>query len=218
MTPNILLKRIIKDFDFYDKFILVGNVDAAIKRINYLLELSKNVENLGFSIIDFSNYLNEMIDSDQEIKYKEGKSNSISVKIMNIHKSKGLEFPICYFAGFPKTFNISDLKNKFMFDNKYGILTPFYKEGIGETFVKTLVKNNYYLNEVAEKIRLFYVALTRAKEKMIMVMPNIEDKKYVKDEISPSTITSDVSILNLLILRFSPLTVKSPNSVSTITT
>jgi len=184
MTPNILLKRIIKDFDFYDKFILVGNVDAAIKRINYLLELSKNVENLGFSIIDFSNYLNEMIDSDQEIKYKEGKSNSISVKIMNIHKSKGLEFPICYFAGFPKTFNISDLKNKFMFDNKYGILTPFYKEGIGETFVKTLVKNNYYLNEVAEKIRLFYVALTRAKEKMIMVMPNIDDKKYVKDEIS----------------------------------
>lgn len=184
MTPNILLKRIIKDFDFYDKFILVGNVDAAIKRINYLLELSKNVENLGFSIIDFSNYLNEMIDSDQEIKYKEGKSNSVSVKIMNIHKSKGLEFPICYFAGFPKTFNISDLKNKFMFDNKYGILTPFYKEGIGETFVKTLVKNNYYLNEVAEKIRLFYVALTRAKEKMIMVMPNIDDKKYVKDEIS----------------------------------
>ena len=184
MTPNILLKRIIKDFDFYDKFILVGNVDDAIKRINYLLELSKNVENLGFSIIDFSNYLNEMIDSDQEIKYKEAKSNSISVKIMNIHKSKGLEFPICYFAGFPKTFNISDLKNKFMFDNKYGILTPFYKEGIGETFVKTLVKNNYYLNEVAEKIRLFYVALTRAKEKMIMVMPNIEDKKYVKDEIS----------------------------------
>ena len=184
MTPNILLKRIIKDFNFYDKFILVGNVDAAIKRINYLLELSKNVENLGFSIIDFSNYLNEMIDSDQEIKYKEAKSNSISVKIMNIHKSKGLEFPICYFAGFPKSFNISDLKNKFMFDNKYGILTPFYKEGIGETFVKTLVKNNYYLNEVAEKIRLFYVALTRAKEKMIMVMPNIEDKKYVKDEIS----------------------------------
>lgn len=184
MTPNILLKRIIKDFNFYDKFILVGNVDAAIKRINYLFELSKNVENLGFSIIDFSNYLNEMIDSDQEIKYKEAKSNSISVKIMNIHKSKGLEFSICYFAGFPKTFNISDLKNKFMFDNKYGILTPFYKEGIGETFVKTLVKNNYYLNEVAEKIRLFYVALTRAKEKMIMVMPNIEDKKYVKDEIS----------------------------------
>ena len=184
MTPNILLKRIIKDFDFYNKFILVGNVDAAIKRMNYLLELSKNVENLGFTISNFSDYLKEMIENNQEIKYREAKSNSISVKIMNIHKSKGLEFPICYFAGFPKTFNISDLKNKFMFDNKYGILTPFYKEGIGETFVKTLAKNNYYLNEVAEKIRLFYVALTRAKEKMIMVMPNIEDKKYVKDEIS----------------------------------
>ena len=184
MTPNILLKRIIKDFDFYNKFILVGNVDAAIKRMNYLLELSKNVENLGFTISNFSDYLKEMIENNQEIKYREAKSNSISVKIMNIHKSKGLEFPICYFAGLPITFNLSDLKNKFMFDNKYGILTPFYKDGIGEVFVKTLVKNNYYLNEVAEKIRLFYVALTRTKEKMIMVMPNIEDKKYVKDEVS----------------------------------
>ena len=44
---------------------------------------------------------------------------------------------------------------------------------------------NYIKEEISEKIRLFYVALTRAKEKMIMVMPNIEDKKYVKDVIEP---------------------------------
>ena len=183
LTVNMLLKRIVNDFNFYEKFILVGDVDAAIKRMNYLLDLSKSQEDLGFTIKDFSNYLSVLIDNKKEIKYKEAKSNSDSVKLMNIHKSKGLEFPICYFAGFPKKFNISDLKNKFMFDKKYGIITPFYKDGIGEAFIKTLVKNEYYKMEVAEKIRLFYVALTRAKEKIIMVMPALENKE-VCNEVS----------------------------------
>ena len=80
-------------------------------------------------------------------------------------------------------FNLSDLKNKFMFDNKYGIITPYYKDGIGEVFIKQLVKNEYYLNEVAEKIRLFYVALTRAKEKIIMVMPEVDDKTKSCEEV-----------------------------------
>ena len=183
LTPNMLLKRIIDDFSFYEKFILVGNVDAGIKRMNYLLELSLNIENLGFTCEDFSKYLEDLATSNSEIKYKEAKSSSVSVKMMNIHKSKGLEFPICYFTGFPKTFNLSDLKNKFMFDNKYGIITPYYKDGIGEVFIKQLVKNEYYLNEVAEKVRLFYVALTRSKEKIIMVMPEVKDKTRACEEI-----------------------------------
>ena len=183
LTPSMLLKRIIDEFNFYEKFILVGNVDAGIKRMNYLLELAENVESLGFTSEDFSKYLEDLAASGSEIKYKEAKSSSVSVKMMNIHKSKGLEFPICYFTGFPKTFNLSDLKNKFMFDNKYGIITPYYKDGIGEVFIKQLVKNEYYLNEVAEKIRLFYVALTRAKEKIIMVMPEVIDKTRHCEEV-----------------------------------
>ena len=183
LTPSMLLKRIIEDFNFYEKFILVGNVDAGIKRMNYLLGLAENVESLGFTSEDFSKYLEDLATSNSEIKYKEAKSSSVSVKMMNIHKSKGLEFPICYFTGFPKTFNLSDLKNKFMFDNKYGIITPYYKDGIGEVFIKQLVKNEYYLNEVAEKVRLFYVALTRSKEKIIMVMPEVKDKTRACEEV-----------------------------------
>lgn len=183
ITPNILLKSIIEEFKFYDAFILVGNVDAAMKRMDYLLDLSRNVEDLGLSIPEFLDYLNTILEEKLEIKYKEAKSNSASVKLMNIHKSKGLEFPICYFALLDKKFNLRDLKNKFMYDNNYGILTPFYHDGVGETFKKTLVKNNYYQNEIAEKIRLFYVALTRAKEKIILVTPNI-DIKAQSNEVS----------------------------------
>lgn len=183
-TPNILLKEIIKEFNVYEKLILVGNVDAGIKRINYLIKLASDVEDLGFTIWDFKDYLEQMINDKEEIKYKEAKSNSSSVKLMNIHKSKGLEFPICFFTGFAKTFNLRDLQSRFMFDKNYGFILPFYNAGIGETFVKTLVKSKYYEEEIAEKIRLFYVALTRAKEKMIMVMPDIKNKHKVNNQIS----------------------------------
>ncbi len=183
-TPNSLLKEIIKEFNVYEKLILVGNVDAGIKRINYLIKLTSDVEDLGFTIWDFKDYLEQMINDKEEIKYKEAKSNSSSVKLMNIHKSKGLEFPICFFTGFAKTFNLRDLQSRFMFDKNYGFILPFYNDGIGETFVKTLVKSKYYEEEIAEKIRLFYVALTRAKEKMIMVMPDIKNKHKVNNQIS----------------------------------
>ena len=90
---------------------------------------------------------------------------------MTIHKSKGLEYHICYFPGLYKEFNFSDLKGMFIYDNTYGIITPYFEEGIGKTIYNTLLKEKCINEEVSEKIRLFYVALTRAKEKMIMILP-----------------------------------------------
>ncbi len=181
LTPSMLLKTIIEKFDYYNKFILVGNVSDALKRMNYLKDLSASIESLGFTNEDFAKYLDDLNTANSEIKYKEAKTSSDSVKMMNIHKSKGLEFPICYFAGFPKKFNFSDLKDRFSFDNKYGIITPIFNDGIDDTFVKQLVKNEYFKEEVAEKVRLFYVALTRAKEKIIMVMPEVKNGKSCEE-------------------------------------
>ena len=100
-----------------------------------------------------------------------------SVKIMTIHASKGLEFPICYFASLHSKFNIRELNEKFLYSNKYGIVTPYFKDGIGKTILKDLVKTNYIQEEISEKVRLFYVALTRAKEKIIMVTSFDKEKK-----------------------------------------
>lgn len=141
------------------------------------------MEVLGFTILDFVDYLGNMISSGMEIRYKEAKSSGNAVKIMNIHKSKGLEFPICYFAGFKEKFNLGDLQSRFMVDSTYGILTPFWEDGIGTLFTKELIKNKYMEEEIAEKIRLFYVALTRAKEKMIMVVPEFKKMNMVKERI-----------------------------------
>lgn len=183
MTPGILLQEIINHYQFYQKLILVGNVKEAMIRFDYLFNLANSMETLGFTILDLEEYFEQMISSGMEMRYKEGKSSSNCVKIMNIHKSKGLEFSICYFAGFKETFNLRDLQGRFMYDPTYGILTPFYQDGIGTLFTKVLIKNKYLEEEIAEKIRLFYVALTRAKEKMIMVVPEFKKESIVKNKI-----------------------------------
>ena len=184
LTPNMLLQEIIHEYEFYQHLVLVGNIKDAMIRLDYLQSLSSSMEDLGFTIKDFVEYLTEMIDQGMEIRYKEARGEDSAVKIMNIHKSKGLEFSVCYFAGFKSKFNLGDLKSKFIVDSTYGILTPFYHNGIGTLFTKTLIKNKYMEEEIAEKIRLFYVALTRAKEKMIMVMPEVKNGNKVNGRIS----------------------------------
>ena len=112
-----------------------------------------------------------MATTDLDIKYKQNNKQEGSAKIMNIHKSKGLEFPVCYYSGLYKKFNISDFNDRFMYDDKYGIITPYYKDGVGVLPGKQLAKDIYIKEEISEKIRLLYVAVTRAKEKMIFIGP-----------------------------------------------
>ena len=187
LSCHSFLDRILDDFDFYKRSLTYRNIESTLIRVLNLKQIATSLEELKYTPYDFAEYLSEMVDSDEEIKYKVNTKDNISVKIMNIHKSKGLEFPICYFSGFYKSFNISDLKEMFKFDNKYGIITPYYNDGIGTLFTKDLMKKEYLEEEISEKIRLFYVAVTRAKEKMIFVCPLNEeiynDESLVNDEI-----------------------------------
>jgi ATP-dependent helicase/nuclease subunit A len=177
ISNNELIDMIIDKFNVYDRLITLGDVHKSMIRIENLKGIASSLETLGYTPFDFGDYLNQMIDNKVDIKYSTSTDSGDSVKIMNIHKSKGLEFNICYFSGLYKAFNISDLKERFCFDSKYGIITPYYKEGIGSTILKDLQKNKYMLDEISERIRLFYVALTRCKEKMIMILPNVEEEE-----------------------------------------
>ena len=140
-------------------------------KLDKVKEIATNLETLGYDIEDFSNYLIELTNNGYSMDYKVTDTSKESVKIMTIHKSKGLEYPICYFSGLYKSFNISDLKERFLFDKDYGIIVPYFKEGIGQTIYKELLRSKYLKEEISEKIRLFYVALTRAREKIILVKP-----------------------------------------------
>jgi len=177
LSSSLFLNQVISKFHLYESSMKVGNVRDFMVRVEYLQNLAVNLEGLGYTPEMFVSYLSEMIVSDDEIKYSVNTDQGNSVKMMNIHKSKGLEFPICYFSGLYKTFNVDDLKSRFLFDKKYGIITPYYRDGVGELITKTLYKESYLKEEVSEKIRLFYVALTRCKEKAILV-GNFEKEVY----------------------------------------
>ncbi len=177
-----LFEEIINKTNMYEKIIKVGNMDSSSIRISKLMDIASNLSNLGYDIYSFKNYLNELLDSEYDMKYSTTQSDSDSVKIMTIHKSKGLEYHICYYSGLYKQFNISDLKDKFMIDNKYGIITPYFNEGINESVIKYLVKYHYIEEEISERIRLFYVALTRAKETMILLTPKEDEIEYEMDD------------------------------------
>jgi len=182
ITPYQLIEIIIEKTNFYENIIKVGDIDNSLVRIQKLLEMANNLGNYGYDIYKFSEYLNTLVSNGYEIKYSVGTDNSDSVKIMTIHKSKGLEYHICYFSGLYKAFNISDLKDSFMYSNKYGFITPYFEEGINYTIYKELLKDSYMNEEISEKIRLFYVALTRAKEKMIMLLPKKEVSNISKED------------------------------------
>ncbi len=176
-TPYEITSYIIDKFNFYEKIITVGNIENRLAVLEYLLDLSRNLTDIGYDLTDYYNYLKEVIDSDDiEIRFNNLKGESNSVKIMTIHKSKGLEYPICYYGGLTKQFTLDDIKNRIVFDNKYGIVLPSVNNGFKDTFYKILLKEKYIKEEVSEKTRLFYVALTRAKEKVVMVLPSKEAK------------------------------------------
>ena len=190
-----LFLKIIEKLNYEEKLITIGNMKANRVREEYFYNLCKNYEKTGNSIYEFTNYLDQVFNSDNDLKFNINTSSSNSVKIMTIHKSKGLEYPICYFTSFASRFNLSDLKERIIFDNKYGIVLPYVDEFYKDTIIKTLLKKHTKKEEISEKIRLFYVALTRAREKMIMVIPECDEEKEELDESIKEEYNSFLSII-----------------------
>ena len=178
-SPSYVINEILEKFSFYEKLITIGNIEASLIKVDQIIDMANNLTD--YDIILFSNHLDKMIRENCQMKYQINNDLGDAVKIMTIHKSKGLEYHICYFANMYKSFNIRELNEKFLYSNKYGIVTPYFDEGIGNTIYKTLIKEDYIKEEISEKIRLFYVALTRAKEKMIMVIPYSEINSFNKE-------------------------------------
>lgn len=180
-TSSLLFNDILDVTDFYNKLNKVGDYEEVNVRLKTINSLSSSLSSLGLSIMDFRDYLTDIIENDEDIKYATYTKEGNSVKILTIHKSKGLEYPICYFADLDHEFNTSELKDKFIVDKKYGLIVPSNLEEIDNSLLKEMYKYDFNREEVSEKIRLFYVALTRAREQMIIVLPDRETKTLEKN-------------------------------------
>ena len=131
----------------------------------------------------FISYINEVISNQQEFSAAGKKEESNSVKIMTVHKSKGLEFPVCFLAN-AGAHSSSD-KNKITFSEKFGIAIKTKDEsGLASIenparlIIKKLIKNE----EFEEELRVLYVALTRAREQLYVyaISPKKSADEYIE--------------------------------------
>lgn len=182
LSPKMFLIKLLEIFNYEEKLLNVGGINVGRVRLEYFYNLLNDYSKSGNDINDFIDYLDNIFELDNKVTFSLNSDSSDSVKIMTIHKSKGLEFPICYFAGFTKEFSFRELNDNILYSNKYGIITPYFNEYIKPTIYKTLLMLDTKNEELSEKIRLFYVAVTRAKEQMIIVMPELEEEISIDKE------------------------------------
>ena len=143
-----------------------------------------------FGAFHFVRYLQQIME--KEVDYGEADildENADVVRIMSIHKSKGLEFPICFVSGLGKKMNFMDAYQVLVADSDLGVGTEciHYERRLqSKTLSKNVIVQKLLNDSLAEEIRVLYVAFTRAREKLILsgTVSNIEKKiaslmKYV---------------------------------------
>ena len=182
-NPSQFFREALEKVEYDSKILTIHNIHSYRVRCEFFYRLLCDYEKNGGTIRDFIQYLDQIFEEDYDLKFKVLGDTLNSCMIMTIHASKGLEYPVCYFAGLTSKFNLSELRERILFDNEYGIVLPKIDHYYKDTILKVLLKNRVRKEEVGEKIRLFYVAVTRAKEKMIFVMPEAEEEKEVFDII-----------------------------------
>lgn len=141
--------------------------------LELLLEKAGAFENTSFyGLFHFIRYLETI--REQEVDFGEANildENADVVRIMTIHKSKGLEFPICFVCGLSKQFNQMDMRQGIIMDAELGIGMDYIDPVMRvkrKTMRKNAVAQHMKEDTRGEELRVLYVALTRAKEKLVL--------------------------------------------------
>lgn len=201
-----ILKLIIDKFNIIEKLNLVGDINERITKLEYFINDASKLNEFGMTIYDLVDYFNSLLENEENITMTLNKRNEAnSVTIMTIHGSKGLEYPYVYLPYLATSFSSGGTNSRFKFKESLGFITPFYLNGIGNTFMHILYKETEKIEELSEKIRLFYVALTRAKEKIILINSFNEKIIPLNDitEISLANANSFTDLLSLIKYKIS---------------
>lgn len=165
--------EMIYDSGYYD---YVGTMPAGAQRqanLNVLLERAAGYGKSSYSgLFNFLRYIERLKKFDED--FAEGATsldNENLVRIMSIHKSKGLEFPIVILAGAHKSINFMDATAPVLVDQNLGIAVDYVdleRRTKTPTIIKGAMARRIVRESIAEEERLLYVAMTRAREKLII--------------------------------------------------
>ena len=141
--------------------------------LNMLLEKAAAYEKTSYKgLFHFVRYIDELQKYDVDFGEADmvGENEDV-VRIMSVHKSKGLEFPIVIVSGMGKNFNKQDTRSKMVLHPELGIGLDYMdgkKRIKSPTIAKKAIAKQIDLENLGEELRVLYVALTRAKEKLIL--------------------------------------------------
>ena len=185
-----LLQRILDDYDYLN---YVTALPAGSKRranVEMLLTKASAFEKTSyFGLFHFIRYMEQL--EKYDVDYGEADTldeNADVVRIMSIHKSKGLEFPVVFVSGLSKRFNMQDANQSLIVDMDLGVAVD-YVDSVrrikNKTLRRTVLSAKMKEDNLAEELRVLYVALTRAREKLILTA--VLDKADEKWELAQMT-------------------------------
>lgn len=173
-TPD-LIKSILLKTHYEDRLQEAGAGEEVAYNVYYFLKIASDFDPKGICMLqDFLEFIRDIQEDNDDDTYTGFKSSAgeDSVKLLTIHRSKGLEFPVVFLMSAGSQLNILKHDN-FLFDKDLGLQTKTLTQQNGywnssHNFGSRLVKDKLEMDERGELIRLLYVALTRASERVII--------------------------------------------------
>ena len=182
-----LIWQIYLDTGYYHFVSLMPNGNVRQANLKILFEKAREFENTNFNgLFHFINFMDRLKGSGGDLSSAKliGENEDV-VRIMSIHKSKGLEFPIVFLCNTGKRFNMKDLNENIILHQDLGI-GPKYVDTENRIEYNTLAKEALKIKAqkeiISEEERVLYVGLTRAKEKLIITGLSKDIKKELKEK------------------------------------
>ncbi|MBE5806179.1 MAG: helicase-exonuclease AddAB subunit AddA [Clostridiales bacterium] len=208
MSLDELIWQIYSDTNFYNYVTLLPNGGLRQANLKMLFERAKQYESASFKgLFNFINFIDKLHSNSGDLSSAKliGENENV-VRIMSIHKSKGLEFPVVFLSCMGKQFNLQDLNENIILHQDLGF-GPTYintdKKIEYTTLAKEAIRLNAKVETLSEEMRVLYVALTRAKEKIIItgISKDIEKSFKEKEELIQMYNDEDNEGINHILLK-----------------
>lgn len=189
MSLDELIWQIYSDTNFYNYVTLLPNGNLRQANLKILFERAKQYETASFKgLFNFINFIDKLHSSSGDLSSAKliGENENV-IRIMSIHKSKGLEFPVVFLSCMGKQFNMQDLNDNIILHQDLGFGPKYInadKKIEYTTLAKEAIRLRAKVETLSEEMRVLYVALTRAKEKLIITGVCKDVQKAFKEKES----------------------------------
>lgn len=183
MNISELITEIYASLGMYERFSALKNYEQRIYHLDLFRKTACEFEKTkGSDLKGFLTYIKTASKNQMRVKNIYENKNPNSVKMLTMHKSKGLEFPVVFVSGLGKSLKGKDNAKKLLFHPELGAGADYICEKdmyVTKTLCKNAVKIKQEYEQISEELRILYVALTRAKEKLIMTanIKNVQKKE-----------------------------------------